>query len=261
LTGDGGDEVFAGYLRFGAALASESVPSWAAAAASRVLGALPAPRHERHLLARGRRFARAASLPLQDRLTAWAGVFYEDLDELLPDARVDCRRHLRGVSGIDGASPLNQLLAANVHSYLHDDLLVKADRMSMANSLETRAPFLDTAVMEYVAALPDDFKLQGTTTKAILRQAFADLIPEDVNRAPKRGFGVPLDTWFRGELRDYMCDTLLAPSAALGQYVQAAYVRQLVDAHLDRRANHGHRLWTLLTFERWLALLPSWRAT
>lgn len=260
LTGDGGDEVFAGYLRFGAALAAESVPAWAAAAASRLLGALPAPRNERQLLARGRRFARAASLPLQDRLTAWAGIFYQDLDELLPDAEVDVRGHLRGLGGIDGASPLNQLLAANFHSYLHDDLLVKADRMSMANSLEARAPFLDTALMEYAAALPDEFKLHGTTTKAILREAFADLLPDDVKGAPKRGFGVPLDAWFRGELRDYTRDTLLGASASLTGFVRGTHVRRLIDEHLDQRANHGHRLWALLTFERWLKLLPEWSA-
>jgi asparagine synthase (glutamine-hydrolysing) len=258
LTGDGGDEVFAGYLRFGAALAAEKVPSWMAAAASGILDRLPAPRNERHILARGRRFSRAAARPLQDRLTAWAGIFYDDLRELLPDASIDYCRHLRGLRGIDGASPLNQLLAANFHSYLHDDLLVKADRMSMANSLEARAPFLDTALVEYVAALPDDYKLRGTTTKVILREAFADLLPDEVNRAPKRGFGVPLDTWFRGELRDYMRDSLLSPSASLTAFVNGAHVRRLIDEHLAQRANHGHRLWALLTFERWLNLLPSW---
>ena len=258
LTGDGGDEVFAGYLRFGAALAADKVPAWLAAAANQVLEALPASRNERQLLARGRRFSRAASLPRQDRLTAWTGIFFDDLGELIPGVSVDAGRHLRGLRGIDGASPLNQLLAANFHSYLHDDLLVKADRMSMANSLEARAPFLDTALMDYVAALPDDYKLQGTTTKAILRDAFADVLPDDVKRAPKRGFGVPLDTWFRGELRDYMRDVLLSPSARLAAFVNTAHVTRLVDEHLSQRANHGSRLWTLLTFERWLTLLPSW---
>ena len=74
---------------------------------------------------------------------------------------VDRHAHLANICGVDGASPLSRLLAANFHSYLHDDLLVKADRMSMANSLEARAPFLDRALMDYVAALPDDYKLHG----------------------------------------------------------------------------------------------------
>ena len=132
--------------------------------------------------------------------------------------------------------------------------------MSMANSLEARAPFLDWTLMDYAAGLPDDYKLHGGTTKAILRQAFDDLIPADVQQAPKRGFGVPLDGWFRGELRDIMQDALLAPSALMRPYVSQSYVRRLVEEHLAGRANHGHRLWTLLTFERWLHLLPTWRA-
>jgi asparagine synthase (glutamine-hydrolysing) len=264
LTGDGGDEVFGGYLRFGAAIAADLVPAPAARLASTILGRLPGTGHERHPLARARRFARFARLPLLDRLTAWAGVFYDDAEQLLEPAflervgPIDRQAHLRGLGGVDGASPLSRLLAANFHSYLHDDLLVKADRMSMANSLEARAPFLDRALIEYVAALPDDYKLHGTTTKAILRQAFDDLVPEEVKHGPKRGFGVPLDGWFRGELRDYVNDVLLSPSARLRGYVSQPYVRALVDAHASGAANHGHRLWTLLTFERWLGLLPTW---
>jgi len=266
LTGDGGDEVFAGYLRFAAALAAERVPGWVAGAAGVALSALPNPGNERHWIARGRRFARASGLPLMDRISAWSGAFFDDAESLLaPEllsrvAPLDRGLNLKNLGGVAGASPLNRLLAANFHSYLHDDLLVKADRMSMANSLEARAPFLDRALIEYVAGLPDHFKLDGRTTKAILREAFADMVPDAVKRAGKKGFGVPLDAWFRGDLGDYLRDTLLVPSARLRPYVSQGYVRQLLDDHAARRANHGHRLWTLLTFERWLALLPSWRA-
>ena len=265
LTGDGGDEVFAGYLRFGAALAADRVPKWLAGLGAGLLGMLPTPRNERHWISRGRRFANAAGRPRQERLVAWAGVFDDDLERLVGAGsgrnatRIDRCHHLQDLGGVHGATPLNQLLAANFHSYLHDDLLVKADRMSMANSLEARAPFLDRALMEYVSGLPDHYKLDGRTTKAILREAFADLIPDPVQRGAKKGFGVPLDAWFRGDLQDYVRDTLLAPAARLRAYVDQDYVRQLVASHLDRRANHGHRLWTLLTFERWLALLPDWR--
>ncbi len=263
LTGDGGDELFAGYLRFGAALAAESTPAWLGVLGG-VLDVLPKPRNERHLLSRARRFTRFMRLPLEDRLTAWAGVFYDDLEKLLQPAflqgvgPIDRGRHLRALAGVEGASALSRLLAANFHSYLHDDLLVKADRMSMANSLEARSPFLDLALMEYVAALPDRDKLHGRTTKAVLREAFADLVPAEVQRSPKRGFGVPIDAWFRGELRSYAHDLLLSPSAHLRTYVSQPYVAQLLDHHAAGRANHGHRLWTLLTFERWLQLLPSW---
>jgi asparagine synthase (glutamine-hydrolysing) len=265
LTGDGGDEVFAGYLRFRAAITAERVPAWAGGIAGSALEQFPTPRNERHWVARGRRFARFMRLPLEDRVAAWAGVFYDDVETLLEPsflacvAPIDRRHHLQGLPRSEGASPLSRVLAANFHSYLHDDLLVKADRMSMAASLEARAPFLDRALVEYAAALPDEFKIRGRVTKAILRDAFADLLPEAVNRGPKKGFGVPLDAWFRGELRDVARDTLAAPSALLRRYVSQAHVRRLLDEQESGRANHGHRLWTLLTFERWLQLLPSWR--
>jgi asparagine synthase (glutamine-hydrolysing) len=262
LTGDGGDEVFAGYLRFGAALAADRAPGWMALGGS-LLRLLPQPANERSLIARSRRFMRFMQLPLEDRLTAFAGVFFDDLDTLLSPARpspgvVDRRRHLRDLAGLDRLSPLSRLLAANFHSYLHDDLLVKTDRMTMANSLEARAPFLDRALVEYVAGVPDDEKLKGLTTKAILREAFDDMLPAAVKQAPKKGFGVPLDAWFRGELKDMCRDLLLSPSAKLRSYLAQEYVRKLVDDHQAGRANHGHRLWTLLTFERWLHLMPQW---
>jgi asparagine synthase (glutamine-hydrolysing) len=264
LTGDGGDEVFAGYLRFAAALAADRVPTAAGAMAGAALGALPTPRNERHWIARGRRFARFMQLPLEQRVGAWAGIFYDDVEQLLqPEllARVgpvERQHHLCGLRGVTGASRLSRLLAANFHSYLHDDLLVKVDRTSMATSLETRAPFLDTRLMEYVAGLPDHFKLDGRRTKVILREAFADMLPPSVSHGPKKGFGVPLDAWFRQELRDFTRDVLLSADARLYSYVSRPFVTRLIDEQLSGRANHGQRLWSLLTFERWLRLLPSW---
>src|SRR5213594_728762 len=111
-----------------------------------------------------------------------------------------------GVGHREGRTPLSRVLHANFTSYLPDDLLVKTDRCTMANSLEARAPFLDRALTEYAAALPDDLKLHGRRTKVILREAFADLVPAEINRRGKMGFGVPLGAWFRGELRDYVRD-------------------------------------------------------
>jgi asparagine synthase (glutamine-hydrolysing) len=143
---------------------------------------------------------------------------------------------------------------------LPDDLLVKTDRCTMANSIEARCPLLDTALTEYAAALPDSFKLDGRRGKAILREAFADLIPPDINRRPKTGFGVPLDAWFRGELRDYVRDVLLTSSAESRVYLRLEPVRALVDEHQSGRANLGHRLWALVCFERWLQQVRGWTA-
>jgi len=266
LTGDGGDELFAGYLRFGAALAAERLPRAAGAVMSAALRALPSGVNERHLLARARRFARFMHLPLLERVARWNSLFQDDVRELLePDViagdELDPLRNLKEArAGMKGLSPLSQLLAANFATYLPDDLLVKVDRCTMANALEARAPFLDTALMEYAASLPDDRKLRGRVTKAVLRNAFSDLLPPDVANRPKTGFGVPLDAWFRTELRDFVRDTLLAPSAALGHYVRTDRIRRLIDDHLGGRTNAGQRLWSLVCFERWLKLLPTWSA-
>jgi asparagine synthase (glutamine-hydrolysing) len=266
LTGDGGDELFAGYLRFRAALAAERVPRVGGALIEAALRALPAAPNERHVLARARRFAKFMHLPLLERAARWNSIFQDDLALLLvsdvPRAmRLDPIAHLRPQLGaIDRLSPLNRLLAANFASYLPDDLMVKTDRCTMANSLEARAPLLDTTLTEYAASLPDSFKIHRGRAKAILRDAFADLVPPAIDRRPKTGFGVPLDAWFRGELRDYVRDTLLGSRAASRIYLRHDRVHQLVDDHQAGRTNDGHRLWALVCFERWLQLLPSWQA-
>ena len=260
LTGDGGDELFAGYLRFQAALAAERVPRFVQPLLEAGLALLPDAPHERHILARARRFAKSMHLPLLDRLIGWGGIFTDDLPALLPGfaGLAPLPALLSAYRASAAASPLNKLLAANYAIYLPDDLLVKTDRMTMANSLEARCPLLDTALTEYAASLPDAFKLHGRRTKAILREAFPDLIPPDIDKRPKTGFGVPLDAWFRGELRDYVRDTLLGRSTASQAYVKRDGVERLIDDHQRGRANVGHRLWTLVCFERWLQQLPRW---
>ena len=264
LTGDGGDELFAGYLRFRAALAAGRLPSALGGMLGAALSVLPAAPNERHLLARARRFVRFMHLPLLERAARWNSVFQDDLPgilrpELLGETALEPLQHVRAIlDRVRHYSPLSQLLAVNFESYLPDDLLVKTDRCTMANALEARAPFLDTALTEYAAMLPDSLKVRGGQGKAILRDAFADLLPTELQRRPKTGFGVPLDAWFRGELRSYIRDTLLAPASASRGYLNPDAVRRVVDDHQAGRTNDGHRLWTLVCFERWLQMLPSW---
>jgi asparagine synthase (glutamine-hydrolysing) len=258
LNGDGGDEVFAGYLRFRAAAMAAQVPAPLRGLASAVLQAVPPGPNERHWRSRASRFGRAMALPLHERVTRWNSYFDTDLEALVGAASVDRLQHIRGVMGdMTGRSPLSQLLLANFTSYLADDLLVKADRCTMANSLEARSPFLDRALMEYVAGLPDHFKLEGSRTKAILRDAFKDMIPAEIDRRPKTGFGVPLDAWFRGELRELAGDILMAPGARYRDYISADVVTRTLQRHWSGEANEGQRLWALITFERWLQLLPT----
>jgi asparagine synthase (glutamine-hydrolysing) len=266
LTGDGGDELFAGYSRFWAATVAERIPLPLRRAGATLLAMTPSARHERDALARVQRFFAGAARPLDERVTSWNAVFFDDLPHLLrPEFTaalppVDPLRHVRAEGPcLEGRSPLSRLLHANFTSYLADDLLVKTDRCTMANSLEARSPLLDRALIEYVAKLPDDHKLDGRRTKAVLRDAFADLIPPEIDRRPKMGFGVPLGTWFRGNLRDYVRDVLLSPSARYPSMLSEPFVRSLVDDHAAQRANAGPQLWSLICFERWLQLLPLWQ--
>jgi asparagine synthase (glutamine-hydrolysing) len=265
LTGDGGDELFAGYLRFYATLLCERLPASLRMAAHRMAALLPETGSSRGVLHRLKRLAAAAQLPPLERLARWVSVFHDDLPRLLP--RAENGNPARPRASIPAAAPLgpdagllHRLLYLNFKTYLLDDLLVKMDRSSMAHALEVRSPFLDTSLVEFAFGLPDHFLLRGRTTKWLLRRAFRDLVPPEILTRGKMGFGVPLQKWFRGDLREYLGDHLIGPGVRLAQYVDAGYVRRLCEEHVGGRADHSHRLWTLLTFEVWLRELPSWVA-
>jgi len=264
LTGDGGDELFAGYDRFRAALLSERIPNALGAAAGTALSWLPAARHDRDWLAKAQRFFRGFDVPLDERPTMWNALFWEVAGLLRPDfaaaiAPLDRMKHLAlERSRTIGRTPLARMLHANFSSYLPDDLLVKTDRCTMAVSLEARSPLLDRELIEYAAGLPDSLKLHGGSSKVVLRHAFADLLPPAIRRRSKMGFGVPLGSWFRGPLRNYVRDVLLAPDARYREMLSGAVVENLVGRHLRGATNAGQQLWSLVCFERWLQLLPEW---
>jgi asparagine synthase (glutamine-hydrolysing) len=262
LNGDGGDELFAGYLRFLATQITELVPPplrvLAAKAAVLIPGGLPS----RSALARARRLMLAMRAPLGDRLARWTSFFAFSLaetlqPELLPHAEDALAFHRQYFAGAGHRSTLAQALNHNFATYLPYDLLVKMDRTSMAHALETRSPFLDTALIDYVSGLPDRYKLHGRTTKYILRKAFADLMPPAITGRGKMGFGLPLATWFRGDLRDYLLDHIGSPSSRITSYVRPEVVAGLLRAHMAREADHDQLLWALLTLELWLRNLPG----
>ncbi len=133
-----------------------------------------------------------------------------------------------------------------------EDLLVKSDRCSMAHGLELRSPFLDTALMEYTASLPDRCKIRGRHMKVALKGAFRDMLPEPIHSRGKMGFGVPLPTWFRNQWRPLLEDRVLADDARIWEWIRPEPVRAMARDHLEGRADFGHQLWALLTLEEWL---------
>jgi asparagine synthase (glutamine-hydrolysing) len=267
LTGDGGDELFCGYRRFVAAEIGERIPLPLRRLGTRLEGVLPAARSERSILGRARRFLAGSELPLPDRIARWTPFFHDPAALLRSDVRaqlgavVDApdvwRRAL--FAQTSGLAPLARIMDQNFRSYLPDDLLVKADRTSMAHGLELRAPFLDTALIEYAASLPPSYLRRWPDTKRVLKHAFRDLLPPAIGRRAKMGFGVPLGAWFRGELRPYLND-YLGPGARLEQYLDRAAVARFIDEHTRQQADHGHRLWSLLTLEIWLRSLHAARS-
>lgn len=146
---------------------------------------------------------------------------------------------------------LEKLLYIDIHSYLPEDLLVKVDIATMANSLEARVPFLDHKFMEHVAGIPSHLKLKGTTSKFILKRAFSDLLPEAILKRKKMGFGVPLARWFRNELKDYVYEILLDDCTIRRGYFKKESVQRLLDDHVALRYDHSPKIWALLFLETW----------
>ncbi len=264
LSGDGGDEAFAGYDRYRVFLAARKMgflPEGWRRRAGRFAERLPESDRPGRLSRRIKRFAATLALPDDDRYAQWLRVFDEERKSALytddmreRTAGLDSRDYLRRAferAGADDVEILDRLLYADTTTYLPGDLLVKADRMSMAHSLEVRSPFLDHHVLELAASLPASFKLRGRTSKWILKRAVRGLVPDEIIGRRKMGFGVPVARWFRGELKDLAFDTLLDGRARGRGYFRPEAVLALLNEHLGGRYDHGHRIWALLVLEMW----------
>jgi asparagine synthase (glutamine-hydrolysing) len=252
LSGDGGDELFAGYDRY-LVESRERVFRHVPAGARRTLGAL-ARRLPGGLP--GRRYAGHVSLPDEDRyldaVTLFGGA---ERDELLrPELRELLARHdpwreerrflARGHR--DWLAPLQHL---DLTGYLPLDVLTKVDRMSMAHSLEVRVPLLDHRLVEFAATLPLEDRLRGRSTKHLLKRALQGLVPDEILRRPKRGFAIPLGRWFQGPLRGFAHDLLLSPRSFARDVFERPVLERLLGASSD--ADLGLKLWTVLSFELW----------
>ncbi len=150
-----------------------------------------------------------------------------------------------------GDDALNRQLYADLRIYLASDILVKVDRMAMATSLETRAPFLDVDVMELAFSMPGHLKIRDGERKWVLKRAMRGLLPDGILHRKKQGFSIPLKNWLRDELQPLMRELLAAERVARRGLFAPAEVQRLVDAHVAGRENHAHTLFPLMVFERW----------
>jgi asparagine synthase (glutamine-hydrolysing) len=258
LVGQGPDELFGGYrrhlgVRYGVLWAK--LPSWVRASISSTVGALP--RNE--MLKRGVR-----SLAIPDRIRRYQNVLSllpgDQVDDLFQDGILDpdsgdtileSWNSLRGL--MSETDELGGLQFLEVRSTLPDELLMYADKLSMAHGLELRVPYLDKDIVEYVERLPANLKVRNGSRKWLHSQICRAYLPASILKRPKRGFAVNVvDEWFRGAMDNKMADTLLDSGSKIFQYLRPAAVRELFEQHVSRRHDNHKVLFSLVVFEEWL---------
>jgi asparagine synthase (glutamine-hydrolysing) len=265
LSGDGGDELFGGYDAYEAqALAAKlgGLGDAVMPALAAVTSTLPPTEKKKGLVNKVKRFAAGAATAPSDlghyrwmvylSTRAKARLYAGGLRERLAahDVYAPVREALGRFSQDD---VLNRQLYADLSVYLADDILVKVDRMAMATSLETRAPFLDADVMELAFSMPARFKIRNGERKWVLKQAMKGILPDAILGRKKEGFSIPMKNWLRRELQPLM-EELLSPERIRARNLfEPAEVSRLIDEHVAGRENHAHTLFPLMVFERWAA--------
>lgn len=269
LNGDGGDESFAGYDRYLASLAVDRMPfgGTSRALARNIHSVLPRRGDAHSRYGRARRVVELAAAEPTRRYGELVSCFHDtEREELyLPAWRSilgasDPYATLTEASLRSGAAEgVDRLLSIDAHTYLPGDLLAKMDIATMAHSLEARSPLLDHQVMELAARLPPKLKVQGLRGKHILKEAARGLVPDDVINRKKHGFGVPIASWLRGELKGMAYDVLTDRASRSRGLFDVRYVERLLAEHMAGRP-HGGRIWALLQFELWARMFLDEKA-
>ena len=257
LSGDGGDELFAGYTRY--LVEQQRAPFERVPGVVRRNLMRPLSRHLPHG-AWGRNYLHNVSLDAVERFLDSVSVFTKLTKRALytsafraqlKDDGLASARFRFLASRVKTGEPLDVLLYLDSKTYLPGDILTKVDRMSMAVSLEARAPLLDHKLIEFVARIPAALKLHNGETKHIFKRAIADFVPASILHRAKQGFGVPIQQWINERLRTQMHDTLTDARTRARGYVEPHYVAQLLAEHERGRRDHAAPLWALYMLELW----------
>ncbi len=200
-----------------------------------------------------KRFLRGAGSPTEIRHPTWLGSFTPaEQAALLTRAPADAlEEQRRAFAAAPTQNALERLIYLYATTYLQDDILVKVDRASMACSLEVRAPFLDVDLVEFLGRVPPQLKLRRLDTKHLLKRAMADVLPPGIAMRAKKGFGIPVAEWFKGELREPLQDELAQTRLKEQGIFEPAEVQRLISEHLAGRRDHRKPLWTLFVFQLW----------
>jgi asparagine synthase (glutamine-hydrolysing) len=259
LSGDGGDELFAGYTRYVTDKKRgrmEKLPRFVRQGIVRKIS------EKMPHAAKGKNYLFNASLDAVERYidsishfgelkksSLYAADFLKDLNGEIGSGAALYRRLAGSVS--DAADPVERLLYLDSRTYLPSDILTKVDRMSMANSLEARVPLLDHELIEFVQRIPADFKLRGLETKYIFKKALEGIVPGEILYREKQGFGVPIAEWINLQLKERIRAELLEKKTLTRGYFDERYIRLLLDEHARGRRDHSHALWVLWMLELW----------
>jgi len=263
LSGDGGDELFAGYDTYIAdriARQYQKLPGFLRNGfINPIVNLLPPTDKKKGLINRARRFVEGTKLPahlqhvrwmifLQEAEKNW--LYSQDLKSALSDHNPYAFIEEKFAS-LASNDPLDQQEYVDITTYLVDDILVKVDRMSMAVSLEARVPFLDHRFVEFAASVPPEMRLRGKRTKYLLKKAMTGILPDSIINRGKEGFSIPIKNWMKKELKPMMIEALSESSLKKTGFFQPSYVKKLIKEHLDGKENHSHRLWALMMFQMW----------
>lgn len=263
LTGDGGDEDFGGYERFMAAKYAQLLNNMPVPFKNRIIdfvtNRIPAFLEYKDFRARLRRFLIMVPKSLRVRHYNWLAIFNDSDKASLFSAEFSRENDDKNsFSYLDRAfeessskDVVDMVMSAEINTNLLDDLLVKMDIATMANSLESRSPFLDQEMMEFCAGLPSNMKIRGRKLKYILKKALLPVLPKEILFRNKAGFAVPLDNWFRNELKDYAYEILLSDRNINRGYFNKASLKFLLDEHISGKASNGSKIWSLLNLELW----------
>lgn len=249
LSGEGADELFGGYNIYkepGSLKVFRSIPAPIQQLLGKVAQVLPEG-------VKGKSFLERGTTPLSERYIGNAKMFEnEQLSQLLHnyDSELSYRDVTRGLFQTSSEySLVNQMQYVDIHTWLRGDILLKADRMTMANSLELRVPFLDTEVFRVASELPEDLKIAHGTTKYILREAVKGIVPDHVLDRKKLGFPVPIRHWLKNELYDWAVN--LIKESQIDQWIKKDYVLDLLERHCADKGDYSRKIWTVLIFAVW----------
>ncbi len=262
ISGDGADELFAGYERYYAywlTAKSDIFPNSLKSKIHQFLNSiLPAGNNDKALIERIKRFSKALSSDLPNRYLNMISkcseeikqpLYGEQLKDFNPSStKLHMQKLFNTVTSLDQAEKVMEL---DLHSYLPNDILTKIDITSMANSLEVRSPFMDHDVVNFAASLPLKYKLGMKTRKKILIDSCSDLIPKTLQKRSKMGFGVPVASWLRNEWKKMATELLLDGNSIKDGFFNSKTVSEMLHSHQKNKADHSYLIWSLIIFELW----------